>query len=349
MNKRTFLKSASLLGAGLLASNGAHAVDLSSPEKSPLKKVSPLPKKGTIGVVSTSAATANQKDIIFAKQVIEALGYKAKLAPNIMARRGHLAGTDAQRAGDLNALFADNSVDAIFCLRGGSGAARILPLLDYELIRANAKPLMGYSDITALHNALLAKAGIVSFHGPNASSNWNPFHVQQFKSMFEEQKRMHFSNLPKVENELINSQYLTQTITSGKATGQLIGGNLTVLTALAGSEYLPDFDGAILFLEDIDEAPYRIDRMFSTLKLMGALDKIAGFVFGDCNDCSPGGGYGSLTLDEIFADYIKPLGIPAYHGAMIGHIKRQFILPVGTQVALNADAGTLTMKESAFS
>ena len=101
MNKRTFLKSASLLGAGLLASNGAHAVDLSSPEKSPLKKVSPLPKKGTIGVVSTSAATANQKDIIFAKQVIEALGYKAKLAPNIMARRGHLAGTDAQRAGDL--------------------------------------------------------------------------------------------------------------------------------------------------------------------------------------------------------------------------------------------------------
>lgn len=349
MNKRTFLKSVSLIGAGLLASNGAHATDLSSTQQLTLKKPSPLPKKGTIGVVSPSAATANQKDIIFAKQVIEALGYEAKLAPNIMARRGHLAGTDAQRAGDLNALFADSSVDAIFCLRGGSGAARILPLLDYELIRANAKPLMGYSDITALHNALLAKAGIVSFHGPNASSDWNPFHVQQFKRMFEQQKRMHFSNLPKGENELINSQYFTQTITPGNVTGRLIGGNLTVLTALAGSEYLPDFDGAILFLEDIDEAPYRIDRMLSTLKLMGALDKIAGFVFGDCNDCSPGNGYGSLTLDEIFADYIKPLGIPTYRGAMIGHIKRQFILPVGTQVALNADAGTLTMKEAAFS
>jgi muramoyltetrapeptide carboxypeptidase len=349
MNKRTFLKSVSLLSAGLLAGNSAQAANLSSQTALSLKKPNALPSRGTIGVASPSAATANQKDIILAKQVIEALGYNAKLAPNIMARRGHLAGTDTQRADDLNALFNDSSVDAIFCLRGGSGAARILPLLDYAMIRANAKPLMGYSDITALHNALLAKAGIVSFHGPNASSDWNPFHVKQFKQMFEQQTRMHFSNLPKADDELVNSQYLTQTITPGKATGQLIGGNLTVLTALAGSTYLPQFDGAILFLEDIDEAPYRIDRMLSTLKLMGALDKIAGVVFGGCNDCSPGNGYGSLTLDEIFADYIKPLAIPAYRGAMIGHIKRQFILPVGTQIELNADTGTLTMKETAFS
>ncbi|WP_408002934.1 LD-carboxypeptidase [Pseudoalteromonas sp. P1-8] len=167
--------------------------------------------------------------------------------------------------------------------------------------------------------------------------------------MFETRKLMHFQNLPKADDELVNTQYLTQTITPGKASGRLIGGNLTVLTALAGSNYLPDFNGAILFLEDIDEAPYRIDRMMSTLKLMGALDKIAGFVFGDCNDCKPGRGYGSLTLDDIFADYIKPLGIPAYRGAMIGHIKRQFILPVGTVVELNADSGTLKMKEAAFS
>ncbi|MCF2916971.1 MULTISPECIES: LD-carboxypeptidase [unclassified Pseudoalteromonas] len=348
MNKRSFLKSLSILAAGASLTS-APLMAAQSASTQTLIKPKALPTGGTIGICSPSAATAAHADILLAQGVIEALGYKAKLAPNILARRGHLAGTDAMRASDLNSLFNDKEVDAILCLRGGSGAARILPLLDYAMIRNNPKPLMGYSDITALHNALLSQAGLISFHGPNASSDWNPFHVAQFKSMFEARKLMHFQNLPKADDELVNTQYLTQTITSGKTSGRLIGGNLTVLTALAGSNYLPDFNGAILFLEDIDEAPYRIDRMMSTLKLMGALDKIAGFVFGDCNDCKPGSGYGSLTLDNIFADYIKPLGIPAYRGAMIGHIKRQFILPVGTVVELDADSGTLKMKETAFS
>ncbi|WP_421419035.1 S66 peptidase family protein [Pseudoalteromonas lipolytica] len=349
MNKRTFLKSLSVLAAGASLATSQPLIGASHTATPTLVKPKPLKKGGTIGLCSPSAATAEHADIILAKGVIEALGYKAKLAPNILARRGHLAGTDAQRASDLNSLFAGPHVDAIVCLRGGSGAARILPLLDYATIRNNPKPLMGYSDITALHNALLAKAGLISFHGPNATSDWNPFHVAQFKNMFEQRQLMRYQNLPKADDELVNSQYLTQTINAGQVSGRLIGGNLTVLTALAGSDYLPDFNGAILFLEDIDEAPYRIDRMMSTLKLMGALDKIAGFVFGDCNDCKPGRGYGSLTLDDIFADYIKPLGIPAYRGAMIGHIKRQFILPVGTVVALDADKGTLQMKETAFS
>ncbi|WP_404341998.1 LD-carboxypeptidase [Pseudoalteromonas mariniglutinosa] len=348
MNKRTFLKSISLMSAGLLATNKLQALEYPQPITSAITKPRPLLKGGTIAVTSPSAATANREDIILAKQLIEALGYKVKLAANIMARRGHLAGSDQQRADDLNALFADQHVDAILCLRGGSGAARILPLLDYEMIRANAKPLLGYSDITALHNALLAKAGVLSFHGPNATSDWNPFHVKQFQQLFEQRQKVHYQNLPKADDELVNTQYLTQTITAGKAYGRLVGGNLTVLTALAGSPYLPDFDGAILFLEDIDEAPYRIDRMMSTLKLMGALDKIAGFVFGDCNACTPGNGYGSLTLDQLFTDYIKPLGIPAYRGAMIGHVKRQFILPVGARVVMDADAGTITMLENVF-
>ena len=348
MHKRSFLKSLSILAAGASLTS-APLIAAQNSSGHTLIKPKALTKGGTIGVCSPSAATAEHADIILAKGVIEALGYKARLAPNILARRGHLAGTDAMRANDLNNLFSDTDVGAIFCLRGGSGAARILPLLDYTMIRNNPKPLMGYSDITALHNALLAKTGMISFHGPNASSEWNPFHVEQFKSLFEARKHMHYQNLPKADDELVNTKYLTQTITAGKATGRLIGGNLTVLTALAGSDYLPDFNGAILFLEDIDEAPYRIDRMMSTLKLMGALDKIAGFVFGDCNECKPGRGYGSLTLDDIFADYIKPLGIPAYRGAMIGHIKRQFILPVGALIELDANKGTLKMREAAFS
>ena len=121
-----------------------------------------------------------------------------------------------------------------------------------------------------------------------------------------------------------------------------------VLTALAGSPYLPDFSGKILFLEDVEEAPYRIDRMLSTLKLMGALDKIAGFIFGECTACRPSGGYGWLTMDQIFDDHIKPLNIPAYRGAMIGHIKQQFIVPVGGKVELDADAGSFRLLESVF-
>ena len=146
-------------------------------------------------------------------------------------------------------------------------------------------------------------------------------------------------------DELVPRENRTLTITAGKASGELIGGNLTVLSALAGSPYLPDFDGRILFLEDVGEAPYRIDRMLTTLKLMGALDRIAGFVFGQCTDCDPGEGFGSLTLDQIFDDHIKPLRIPAYRGALIGHIRAQFIVPVGGRVELDADAGTLRMLE----
>jgi muramoyltetrapeptide carboxypeptidase len=140
----------------------------------------------------------------------------------------------------------------------------------------------------------------------------------------------------------------TVTLTGGKAQGELVGGNLSVLVALAGSPYLPDFSGRILFLEDVSEAPYRIDRMFSTLKLMGVLDQVAGVIFGQCTDCDPGDGYGSLTLAEIFDDYLKPLRIPAYRGAMIGHLREQFIVPVGGKVEMDADAGSFRMLEPVF-
>ena len=132
---------------------------------------------------------------------------------------------------------------------------------------------------------------------------------------------MDYRNKVEAGDELVPRRNRTVTITGGKARGELVGGNLTVLAALAGSPYLPDFLCKILFLEDVGEAPYRVDRMLSTLKLMGALDKISGFIFGECTDCKPGDGYGSLTLEQIFDDYIRPLKIPAYRGAMIGHIR----------------------------
>lgn len=297
----------------------------------------------TVALVSPSSATSERLNLQLAREAMQALGFKVKTGEHYASRYGHLAGSDAARAGDLNAMFADDEVKAIVCLRGGSGAARLLPLLDYAMIRAHPKVLLGYSDITALHNAILAQAGLVTFHGPIGAGSWNRFNVDQFRRVFFDRALMQYRNPSDAGDELVPRKHRTLTITGGKARGELIGGNLTVLTGLAGSPYLPDFRGKILFLEDVEEAPYRIDRMLTTLKLMGALDAIAGFVFGECTDCDPGEGYGSLTLDQIFDDHIKPLKVPAYRGAMIGHIREQFIVPVGGMVELDADAGSFRM------
>ncbi|MGY1409449.1 MULTISPECIES: S66 peptidase family protein [unclassified Luteimonas] len=308
----------------------------------------PLNKGDTVALVSPSSATDDRLNLQLSQEVMEALGFRVRTGAHYGARRGHLAGTDEARAADLNAAFADDEVNAVICVRGGSGAARVLPLLDYDMIRAHPKVLLGYSDITALHNAILARSGLVTFHGPNGTGSWNRFNADQFERLFFQRELMQYRNLVEAGDELVPRRNRTLTIAGGKASGELVGGNLTVLTALAGSPYLPDFTGRILFLEDVSEAPYRIDRMLSTLKLMGALDRIAGLVFGECTDCDPGDGYGSLTLDEILDDHIRPLGIPAYRGAMIGHIRQQFIVPVGGRVEMDADAGTFRLLEPVF-
>lgn len=344
MDRRGFIRNAAL--AALLPSLGGIGTASAAARRRLLPM--PLNKGDTVGLVSPSSATDDSFNLQLAREAMEALGFRVKVGAHFAARRGHLAGTDVERAGDLNAMFADTSVKAIICTRGGSGAARLLPLLDYDAIRRNPKVLLGYSDITALHNAIHAKTGLVTFHGPIGSGSWNAFNVDQFQRVLLNRELVEFRNKVDAGDELVPRRNRTITITGGKARGELVGGNLTVLTALAGSPYLPDFSGKILFLEDVSEAPYRVDRMFSTLKLMGALDKVAGVIFGECTDCNPGDGYGSLTLEQIFDDHIRPLKVPAYRGAMIGHIREQFIVPVGGVVELDADAGTFRMLEPVF-
>jgi muramoyltetrapeptide carboxypeptidase len=302
----------------------------------------------TVGIISPSAASADRMEYTFAKEAMEAMGLKVKVGSNFKNRFGHLAGTDEERAADFNAMFADPEVKAIICLRGGSGAARILPLIDYEQVKANPKPLLGYSDITALHCALYSQTGLISFHGPNGSGSWNSFHANQFQQLFFDQKLLSFKNEVTKGDDLVAKGNRIQTLTKGTAEGKILGGNLTVLTALSGTPYYPDFQDSILFIEDVGEDPYRIDRMMSTLKLNGTLGKIKGFVFGQCSDCKPGSGYGAFTVDQIMDQYIIPLNIPAYIGAMIGHISKQFIIPVGARVRLNADQGSITLLEKVF-
>ena len=345
MRRRDFMAAGSLAAASLAL---PAAMAAAGPTQPPRLLPRPLNPGDTVGLVSPSSATDDSLGLQLAREAMEALGFRVRTGEHYAARHGHLAGTDAQRAGDLNAMFGDASVKAIVCVRGGSGAARLLPLLDYPLIRRNPKVLLGYSDITALHCALQAQAGLVTFHGPIGAGSWNTFNVDQFRRVLLQRELVEYRNTVEPGDELVPRRNRTLTLRGGKAQGELVGGNLSVLVALAGSPYLPSFDGKVLFLEDVAEAPYRVDRMFSTLRLMGALDRIAGFVFGQCTDCEPGDGYGSLSLEQILDDYIRPLGIPAYRGAMIGHIREQFILPVGGRVELDADAGTLRLLEPVF-
>ncbi len=345
MNKRTFLKSLGLLTGGLPLISWESKTASFDPTTLQPKAIQ---KGDLLGLISPSAATADRMQFTYAKEALEALGFKVKLGENLKNRRGHLAGTDEERAADLNAMFADSEVKGIICIRGGSGAARILPLINYELIKQNPKPLMGYSDITALHCAIQSQTGLITFHGPNGTGSWNSFNVKQFDQIFFEKAKVTFKNEMGKGDDLVVKSNRIQTLKPGFSEGKILGGNLTVLTSLSGSPYYPDFTDAILFIEDVGEDPYKMDRMMSTLRLNGTLGKIKGFIFGQCSDCEPGSGYGSLSLDQVLDDYILPLNIPAYTGAMIGHLSKQFIIPVGSRVKMNASAGTFELLDPIF-
>ncbi len=342
-NRRSFLET-TLFTA--LATQVGPSLRAASPNRASLRPRR-LHPGATVGLVSPASATWLTEEIAILKETLEALGLKFKLGQHMMDRYGYLAGKDADRAADLNAMFADDSVDAILCVRGGWGCNRILPLLDYQAIAAHPKILLGYSDITSLLIAIYAKTGLVTFHGPVGASTWNKFSLNSIRRILFDGEAITMENPKIIDDSLVVTKDRIQTITPGIAEGRLVGGNLTVLTAMLGSEYLPDWSGAILFVEDIKEEIYRIDRMLTQLKLAGVLNKISGFVFGKCTTCGPGEGHGSLTLEEVLNDHILPLKIPAWSGAMIGHIESKFTVPVGVHGRINADRGTITLLESA--
>ncbi len=300
-----------------------------------------------VGLINPAGATFETQDIEILKESLSALGLRSKLGKHALDRYGYLAGTDSARADDVNDMFADSEVNAILCVRGGWGCNRILPLLDYDLIKNNPKAIIGYSDITSLLVAIYARAGLVTFHGPVGTSTWNQFSLNYFKRILFEGEAVTMENPKIIGDNLAQTKDRIETITKGKARGILVGGNLSVLTAMVGSQYLPNWKNHILFLEETDESIYRVDRMLTQLKLAGILQQLSGFVFGKCTKCEPGEGYGSLTLEEVFNDHIKPLNIPAYSGAMIGHIENKFTVPVGVEAEIDATLGTLRMVESA--
>jgi len=357
MKRRHFIATGPLVVAGLSVPATAAAVsaarsepDAGRPQSAPaILRPARLRPGDKVGLVSPATAAFQQEDIDIARESLEGLGLAVEIGRHARDRHGSLGGRDEDRAADINACFADPDIRAVLPVRGGWGTARLLPLLDYDLIRRNPKILMGYSDITALLNGIHARTGLITFHGPNASGRWDDFSVDLVRRVLFDAEAVGFANPPSVteHNILTQTRHRIRTITPGHATGRLLGGNLTVLTAILGSPYVPDFTDAILFLEDIGEDWYRVDRMMTSLKLAGILSQIRGFIFGTCTECEPGTGFASLTPEDIFTDHIAPLGIPAWSGAMIGHGHAQWTLPVGEQVVIDAQAGTVAMRQPA--
>lgn len=337
-----------MIGLSALMAAAPLSPALSAPISSITRKPARLLPGDTIGLIEPASGSDEAYDIALVEEAIAAMGLKSKRGAHVLNRFGYFAGTDNERAADVNAMFADKSVKAIFAVRGGWGCARILPFLDWKVIRANPKLLLGYSDITALHMAIAAQApGSITLHGPNASSAWGKASVESFRAIAFDGTAPLYKNPVSTEDRLVQRKFRTQVLTGGKAQGKLLGGNLTVLTALAGTPYMPNFDGAILFLEDIDEAEYRIDRMLTQLGQAGILKRLNGVVFGQCTACTAKEGGSRFTLGDILRQHIGTLGIPAYQGAFFGHIIDQFTLPVGTKAEIDADAGTLQILESA--
>lgn len=333
MNRRNFLTGLTLAG---ISAQFPILAQSSSAQR--LLKPPALKPGDTVGLVSP-ASPILKEHLKWIQLQLAQQELTVKVAPHVMNQYGYLAGTDQQRASDINQMFADPTVQGMIATGGGWGSGRILPLLDYDLIRKNPKIFLGYSDITALLLGLHSQTGLVTFHGLLGTSLWNPYSVSWLKKILFEGQAVTFKNPPNLQVEIIYP---------GQAQGRLIGGNLSVLSALVGSEYLPNWQDTILFVEDVGEDIYRVDRMLTHLKLAGILDQISGFIFSQCTACTKGeGNEPSLTLSQVLMDRVQPLGIPAWYGSMIGHIRDQFTVPLGIPVKIDTSQSSITMLENA--
>ena len=315
----------------------------------PLLKPPKLRPGDGIGLISPASATFERERLEIVIDAMRGLELVPYPAPHVLDRYGYLAGKDRDRAADINQCIADPKIHGLMPLQGGWGSSRVLPHLDYDLIRQNPKILVGFSDITALLLGIHTETGLVTFHGPHGLTGWQPTQTEFFRRVLFAGETLTYQNQMTGgdANRLMQTRYRVRTIYPGRAKGKLIGGNLSVLSAIVGTPYLGNLDGAILFLEDINENIYRIDRMLTHLKLAGLLDGLAGFIFGQCSRCSPGEGYGSLTLEEVLENQISDLKIPAWSGAQLGHVETIWTLPIGMEVEIDATLGTIELLESA--
>lgn len=295
----------------------------------------------TIGIIGPASPTTKENVQKVHDKIIE-LGFKVKIGKSCYERYGYLSGRDNIRADDINKMFKDVEVDGIICLRGGYGTPRILDLIDYNEIKNNPKVFVGYSDITALHIAFTQIVRLVTYHGPMASSDMiKDFNDFSKKSLFN--TIMDKSLSLKVENP-VGEDIIT--INGGIGEGTIIGGNLSLIVDTIGTPYEIDLKDKILFIEEVGEEPYNIDRMFNQLRLSGKLNEVNSIILGDFNNCVPKNPKTSLTLEEVINDQIKPIGKPTIYNLQSGHCNPMITLPLGVKAKLDADKKELIIKET---
>lgn len=344
ISRRSFAR---LLSIGAVAT-ATSALAHEAPRKTlrPVIRPRRLRSGDTIGLVLPASSELQGDDVAFAREQLEALGFKVVLGRHVFDRHGYLAGRDEDRAADINRMFADKKIDGIVCYTGGWGTPRLLPLLDYEMIRKNPKVLLGFSDITALLNAIHQRTGLVTFHGPVASSTLGAYTVENLRRVVMSAEAAGLLAPPsKKESELVDRTNRIIKLAPGRASGRLVGGNLTLISATMGTPYEIETDGAILFLEDIREDLYRVDRMLTQLALSGKLQRVAGVVFGRCTDCGFKGP--TFSLEDLLRERFGSLGVPAISGLSFGHIEHKLTLPIGVRATLDGNAGTLSIDEPA--
>ncbi len=340
MQRRSFLFS-----AAVAAGSGGPA---SSPV---LLKPKHLQPGDTVALITPSTYVSSPDALQLARHTVEYLGLKWKLGRNAGKRTGYLGGTVEERVSDLHDDFTDPEVKAVFCTRGGYGAAMLLDRIDFALIRSHVKIFTGFSDITALHLGLHQQSGMVTFHGPTVLADFSDYTLEHFRrALFDPRPLGVLRNPP--EERPIRPKHPLRTLIGGQGTGPLTGGNLTLISTTMGTPWEIQTDGKLLFLEDVDEQPYSMDRMLTQLRLAGKFRHIQGLILGECHDCVPRefkpAFESTFSLGEVYDNILGELKVPVLAGLTIGHTEDQLTLPLGVRATLDADAGTLTVEEEAL-
>lgn len=345
--RQALARAAAALHAGAAAALLAGCAALPPPAAAPVRP--PRLRPGdTVGLFG-SGTRLTEDWIATAVANVQSLGLRVRLGRHVRSVRGHYAGTAEQRAEDLHALWADGDVRALWSIRGGAGTAALLPLLDYAAMRRDPKPVIGYSDLTALHLALARHAGLVSFHGPAGVSSFTAFSVAQLRAVL-----MHPQPMTRLERSAehrtradAEPQFRARAVRAGVAEGPLVGGNLSVLVALVGTPFAARTEGALLFLEDIGEQPYRVDRMLTQLELAGDLRRSAGLVGGVFEKCEAPPDSPPMPLAEVIDARFGGAGVPAVYGYSFGHVRDQVTLPIGVPARLDTADESITLLQPA--
>jgi len=303
-----------------------------------------LKQGDAIGIISPASSPDDLTKINHGVEYLEKIGYRVEIGKNVGTHEGYLAGSDLQRLSDLHEMFQNKNIKAIFAIRGGYGSGRLLDKIDYKLIRNNPKIFVGYSDITALQMAFFAKTGLVTFGGPMVAVDFHdeisPFTEEVFWRTITSNKK-----IGRIQNPRKEKFYL---LNKGRCQGRLLGGNLSILSSLMGTEFLPKLKDSILLLEDVNEAPYRIDRMFNQLRLAKILKQVKGIILGHFVDCyEPDPAKQTFTLNEVIIEYFQNSELPVLYNFKHGHIKENITIPYGLKCSLNATRGFIEIIENA--